>query len=283
MSTYTHYGKQADMLKHLGLCEVLSKEKPRVYVETNSACARYDLQRSPEQEYGIYHFLQEVELRPQLAQSLYYQFESQAMKDEQYIGSPGLAMNVLKDAADRYIFFDLEQSPLDSVREYAVLQGLSPRVSMYNCDSISGTLALLPSLTKDTFLHIDPYEINRPDKDGSTYLKVFTEAARRGMKCFLWYGYISTEMKERLNQDIKEAVERLQTDNCFCVELITDFFRQTPIPCNPGVLGSGILTANLSEDSNQTLLQYADLLVECYRDSSYKEHSGEIYKDIILP
>lgn len=283
MTPYTHYGKQADMLKHLGLCEVLSKEKPRVYVETNSACARYDLQRSPEQEYGIYHFLQEAELLPPLAQSLYYQLESQAMKDEQYIGSPGLAMNVLKDAADRYIFFDLEQSSLDSVREYAVLQGLSPRVSMYNCDSISGTLALLPSLTKDTFLHIDPYEINRPDKAGHTYLDVFTEAARRGMKCFLWYGYISPEMKSQLNQDIKEAAERLQTDNCICVELVTDFFRQTPIPCNPGVLGSGILTANLSEDSNQTLLQYAELLVECYRNSFYKEYSGEIYKDIILP
>lgn len=283
MSTYTHYGKQADMLKHLGLCAVLSKEKPRVYVETNSACALYDMQHSAEQEYGIYHFLEEAERHPPLEQSIYYQLESQSMKAEQYIGSPGLAMNVLKDTADQYIFFDLEQSSLDTVREYAVEQGLSPRVSIYNCDSVSGTLSLLPSLSKDTFLHIDPYEINCPDKEGHSYLDVFTEAARRGMKCFLWYGYISPEMKSRLNQDIKEAVGRLQTDNCICVELITDFLRQSPIPCNPGVLGSGILTANLSEESNQTLLQYAELLVECYQTSFYKEYSGKIYKDIILP
>lgn len=39
MITYTHFGKQPDVLKHLVLCEVLKIEKPQVYVETNSACA----------------------------------------------------------------------------------------------------------------------------------------------------------------------------------------------------------------------------------------------------
>lgn len=54
--TYTHFGKQADVLKHLLLCELLRIEKPRVYVETNAACAQYALEKTPEQEYGIYHF-----------------------------------------------------------------------------------------------------------------------------------------------------------------------------------------------------------------------------------
>jgi len=58
--TYTHFGKQADVLKHLLLCELLRIEKPRVYVETNAACAQYALERTPEQEYGIYHFLKRV-------------------------------------------------------------------------------------------------------------------------------------------------------------------------------------------------------------------------------
>ncbi|WP_418699277.1 23S rRNA (adenine(2030)-N(6))-methyltransferase RlmJ [Bacteroides sp.] len=282
MTTYTHYGKQADMLKHLGLCDVLSKEKPQVYVETNSACARYSMQHTPEQEYGIYHFLKEAPRFAPLAQSPYYQIENQSMQNETYIGSPGLAMNILKDTADRYIFFDLEQPSLDTVREYAVQQGLSPRVTIYNCDSISGTLALLPSLSPKAFLHIDPYEIDRPNDDGHTYLDVFVEAARRGMKCFLWYGYINPEMKKKLNDEIREAVEQHQIKDCVCVELIVDFIRQTPIPCNPGVLGSGILTANLSEDSNKTLLEDAELLTECYKRSSYKGHPGKVYKDIIL-
>lgn len=43
--TYTHFGKQADVLKHLLLCELLRIEKPRVYVETNAACAQYALEK----------------------------------------------------------------------------------------------------------------------------------------------------------------------------------------------------------------------------------------------
>ena len=39
MITYTHYGKQPDVLKHLILCEAIQFEKPQVYVETDSACA----------------------------------------------------------------------------------------------------------------------------------------------------------------------------------------------------------------------------------------------------
>lgn len=58
--TYTHFGKQADVLKHLLLCELLRIEKPQVYIETNAACAQYTLERTPEQEYGIYHFLKKV-------------------------------------------------------------------------------------------------------------------------------------------------------------------------------------------------------------------------------
>ncbi|EEY82508.1 hypothetical protein HMPREF0103_2727 [Bacteroides sp. 2_1_33B] len=53
MVTYTHFGKQPDVLKHLVLCEVLQIEKPQIYVETNSACAIYTMTHTPEQEYGI--------------------------------------------------------------------------------------------------------------------------------------------------------------------------------------------------------------------------------------
>ena len=57
MATYTHFGKQPDVLKHLILCEVLRNEHPQVYVETNSACAFYPMQQTSEQQYGIYYFL----------------------------------------------------------------------------------------------------------------------------------------------------------------------------------------------------------------------------------
>ena len=58
MSTYKHFGKQPDVLKHLVLCEILQNENPSTYVETNSACAIYQMEHTPEQQYGIYHFLE---------------------------------------------------------------------------------------------------------------------------------------------------------------------------------------------------------------------------------
>ena len=75
METYTHFGKQPDVLKHLVLCEVLQIEKPQIYVETNSACAIYTMTHTPEQEYGIYHFLTEANKDATLKNSLYYQYQ----------------------------------------------------------------------------------------------------------------------------------------------------------------------------------------------------------------
>ena len=157
--TYTHFGKQADVLKHLLLCELLRIEKPRVYVETNAACAQYALERTPEQEYGIYHFLKRVgvaekEYIPERAeyhhpkgvlrrsayyQSTYYQQESEAMQANRYIGSPGLTMNILGYTA-RYIFFDIESEPLENISQYATTKGLKECINLLNRDSIEGTL-----------------------------------------------------------------------------------------------------------------------------------------------
>ena len=142
--TYTHFGKQADVLKHLLLCELLRIEKPQVYVETNAACAQYALERTPEQEYGIYHFLKRAEAaekeciperteyyHPQeaLRRSFYYQQESEAMQANRYIGSPGLAMNILGDTA-RYIFFDIESDPLENVSQYAGTKDLKECINL---------------------------------------------------------------------------------------------------------------------------------------------------------
>ncbi len=46
--SYSHYGKQAEVWKHLSLCDVIAKEQPTVYVETNSAYVDYHLSHSPE-------------------------------------------------------------------------------------------------------------------------------------------------------------------------------------------------------------------------------------------
>lgn len=289
--TYTHFGKQADVLKHLLLCELLRIEKPQVYVETNAACAQYALERTPEQEYGIYHFLKRAEAaekeciperteyyHPQeaLRRSFYYQQESEAMQANRYIGSPGLAMNILGDTA-RYIFFDIESAPLENVSQYAGTKGLKECITLFNRDSIEGTLELLSSLPASSFLHIDPYEIDKPGRNGRTYLDVFIEAAKAGMRCFLWYGYMTLKDKRHLEELIAQSLPEAGIRNATGVELPLKMIKEDIAESNPGVLGSGILGANLSEESNAVIQKYAAWLEEIYKDAKYKNLDGSVY------
>lgn len=103
MATYTHFGKQPDVLKHLILCEVLRNEHPQVYVETNSACAIYPMQQTSEQQYGIYYFLEKAveEDNQVLKDSIYYKIENAEMQRGYYLGSPALAMEVLGRQAQK--------------------------------------------------------------------------------------------------------------------------------------------------------------------------------------
>ena len=289
--TYTHFGKQADVLKHLLLCELLRIEKPQVYVETNAACAQYALERTPEQEYGIYHFLKragaaEKECIPErteyyhpqeaLRRSFYYQQESEAMQANRYIGSPGLAMNILGDTA-RYIFFDIESEPLENVSQYASTKELKECINLFNRDSIEGTLELLSSLPASSFLHIDPYEIDKPGRNGRTYLDVFIEAAKAGMRCFLWYGYMTLKDKRHLEELIAQSLPEAGIRNTTGVELTLKMIKEDIAESKPGVLGSGILGANLSEESNAVIQKYAAWLEEIYKDAKYKNLDGSVY------
>ena len=279
------------MLKHLLLCELLRIEKPQVYVETNAACAQYALERTPEQEYGIYHFLKkagaaEKECMPERAEyhhpkgalrrSAYYQQESEAMQANRYIGSPGLAMNILGDTA-RYIFFDIESAPLENVSQYAATNGLKECITLFNRDSIEGTLELLSSLPASSFLHIDPYEIDKPGRNDRTYLDVFIEAAKAGMRCFLWYGYITLKDKRHLEELIAQSLPEANIRNATGVELTLKMIKEDIAESNPGVLGSGVLGANLSEESNAVIQKYAAWLEEIYKDAKYKNLDGSVY------
>ena len=78
-----------------------------------------------------------------------------------YLGSPALAMNVLGKQAKRFVFFDLEKSALENVDIYAKQIELSTSVEIHYTDSLKGTIELLPSLPASSFIHIDPYEIDK--------------------------------------------------------------------------------------------------------------------------
>lgn len=254
MATYTHFAKQPDVLKHLILCEVLKNETPQVYVETNSACAIYPMAQTPEQQYGIYHFLKKADDVPSLKDSVYYLLESGEMAKGNYLGSPALAMNVLGKQAKRFVFFDLEKSALENVGTYAKQIGLSASVEIHHADSSRGTIELLPSLPASSFIHIDPYEIDKKGDSGVTYLDVLIQATQLGMKCLLWYGFMTGDDKASLDNYITSSLEKAGIKDYTGVELTMNSIRKDSVLCNPGILGSGILATNVSQASKDIIL-----------------------------
>lgn len=281
MVTYTHFGKQPDVLKHLVLCEVLQNEKPQIYVETNSACAIYTMVHTPEQGYGIYHFLNEANEDTTLNNSLYYQLENEYMANGNYLGSPALAMKVLKNDIQGYLFFDLEKEALENIESFAKHQTITSPVRTFHNDSIDGVLNLLPSLPKATFLHIDPYEIDKRNNNGYTYLDVLISATKLGMKCLLWYGFMTINDKQALNKYVLEKLSKAGIKDYTCSEFDMNSIKKDTVICNPGILGSGILATNLSQKSNVMILNYSKRLVEIYKSARYKEFDGCLHNDTI--
>ena len=277
MATYTHFAKQPDVLKHLILCEVLKNETPQVYVETNSACAIYPMTQTPEQQYGIYHFLEKADEVPSLKDSIYYQLESGEMAKGNYLGSPALAMNVLGKQAKRFVFFDLEKSALENVGTYAKQIELSASVEIHHADSSRGTIELLPSLPTSSFIHIDPYEIDKKGGSGVTYLDVLIQATLLGMKCLLWYGFMTGDDKASLDNYITSSLEKAGIKDYTGVKLTMNSIRKDSVLCNPGILGSGILATNLSQTSTDIILDYSNQLVDIYKDAKYKDYDGSLY------
>lgn len=282
MEAYTHYGKQADVFKHLVLCEVLKNEMPVVYIDTNSASAVYRLQHTPEQDYGIYYFLQTGSANNKLKKSDYYRLAIEALRKSCYYGSPALAIKILRDCANKYYFFDLESKSLDNIWEFAVQEHLNSRVMIQNCDSTKGVMDLLPTLPKDSFLHIDPYEIDKIGVSGHTYFDIFIQASRLGMKCLLWYGFMTLDDKQRLDKYMDSHLQNSGIQNIIGSELIMNCIRENTVYCNPGILGSGLLATNLSAKSNCQLLNFTRLLVDTYKNSQYKSQDGSLYYELFL-
>lgn len=280
--SYNHFGKPADVWKHINICEIIKYEKPRIYIETNSACADYALNHTPEQLYGIYYFLREASVVKDLSSSSYFNIEYSAMKQERYLGSPGLAMTILKGAVNKFVFYDIEYLVLENILDFADNNKLSDKVEVVCQDSIIGMTERLSELSDSAFIHIDPYNIDKLSTNGNDYLDIFVKASEKGAKCFLWYGFNTLDEKSTLNTFIKNKLTNKNIQNVCCIELIMEIIRKDSVLCNPGVLGSGVLTSNLSEKSTDTIEKYSNLFVDIYKGSVYNEFRGDIYCDIVI-
>ena len=135
----------------------------------------------------------------------------------------------------------------------------------------------MPSLPASSFIHIDPYEIDKKGDSGVTYLDILKQATQLGMKCLLWYGFMTGDDKVSLDNYIVSSLEKAGIKDYIGVELTMNSIRKDNILCNPGILGSGILATNLSQISKDTILDYSNKLVDIYKDAKYKDYDGSLY------
>ncbi len=284
---YRHYGNIGDIWKHLSLCDIVSGEEVKTYVETNSAYFDYKLENTPGQQYGIGHFSRKAASNKKLRESEYFRVISPYLSKGRYPGSFAQVISILNGKDCNYICFDTDRTALESLRANAAQLDISGRLDTRNTDSIGGFLKLVPELDEKSFVHIDPYLINQEDDNGDTYLKGFLKAAQKGIMCLMWYGFMTLREKKKLNRLIGKETIRVKGRKISCTEIILRSIMENSVPFSPGIMGCGILTANLHNISINKISEHADLLVNIYSGAVFTDkdsiaHSGEVYVDKIL-
>lgn len=115
-----HFGKFADVWKHLPLVEVLAREAPDRYAETHAGSAVYGMVDDAERRFGVRHFIALAPSQPELVRSRYAELIGPFLErpDPAYPGSATLAMSVLGTGVD-YLFCDLDGTSADDLRDWA--------------------------------------------------------------------------------------------------------------------------------------------------------------------
>lgn len=282
--SYAHYARIGDIWKHLPLCNLLVIEKPRYYIETNSALAGYPLSHSPERDYGIYTVINSTGMSEIVSGSEFY---SAVMKYNNhgeikyYPGSPGLAMNITGNSIERYFFYDIGDESVSSVRQYADKAGLGHKVLTYKGDSRNLFYSQPEKFNSEDFIHIDPYTVFEKNSEGRSYFDVFLDAVSMGMKSMLWYGFDTGSLRRSFRETAEERV--MQAAGSFTVvstELYLSSICEETVPFNPGVMGCGVMTGNMSSRSLEEMDILSDELVRIYRDAVYDgRYNGRLVKD----
>ena len=263
---YSHYGKYADVWKHIALAEALRVVRPCQYVESNSAYAEYRLQGTPAQLHGIYHFLGAAAEIPLLSKTPYFDIQSKAFGGEAsptYVGSPGIAVSQFQSDATAYVFYDVDPSALESVAAYSRARVSPTRVNLVPGDSRTHLARVLRGFGKGAFIFFDPYDLDEPDPCGVTYWSLFLATVDRALPCALWYGFDSleerTKLLGRLRQHLSGATQSLFEASVFLSDIET-----VAAPPNPGVLGSGMLFSGLPAGARDSIMETCHALTSIY-------------------
>jgi 23S rRNA A2030 N6-methylase RlmJ len=270
-----HYANIGDVWKHLLLAQMLHAEQPGRYWESHAGDAVYRLEPDPARDYGLLHFLRVGSEVPILKESVYYRLAARFVGNDPalYGGSPALSLSLLGETDTDFLFCDVEADSIMNIRMMSPKLGVPPeRLRLVHGDGLealrTAARAARPEDVAEALAFLDPVDPLEACADHPRALELFAELSRIGVQTLLWYGY-GTEAEQQafhaaLAAQLKQ--ERLDpvTHNLWIGEIRLMHVRGFEEGFDPGVLGCGLLCANLSSSSLTLGTQLGQALERIY-------------------
>ncbi|GAA2759470.1 23S rRNA (adenine(2030)-N(6))-methyltransferase RlmJ [Actinopolymorpha rutila] len=268
-----HFGKFADVWKHLALVEVLALERPSRYAETHSGSGANAMLDDPERRFGVLRFLDVADATASLGQSRYRALLNQFGDAHSfYPGSALLAMAQLGCSAS-YLLCDLDPVSAGDLRAWSARLGIT-RCEVAQADGMMTVLSWLddstgPATDSQVIVHVDPFDPHSRLADGLSALDVAARLADQGYGLVYWYGYDSPDEASWAYHTLSEKTQ----GSLWCGDVMLvdetgaagpgDLGRAT----TPGT-GCGIILANVCEDTRATCQALGEALATAYAGST---------------
>jgi 23S rRNA A2030 N6-methylase RlmJ len=259
-----HFGKFADVWKHLVVNEVLAAAKPKRYAETHAGSAAYHLVNDAERQYGVLGFLEWARSQP-LESAPFTRVVSDFVgrRPALYPGSALQAMTVLGDDT-AYLLCDLDPASAQDLRSWAARIGLDS-CEVVERDGMAAVREWLPS-TASTVVHIDPFDPFAHEEGVPSAVELAAEVADAGHMLVLWYGYSGPSERAWAVEVIRSGTEAELWWGDFMVTAADgtvrdggDLGKRT----SAGT-GSGVVLANVSQELKDRCEKLANALVHTY-------------------
>lgn len=251
-----HFGKLADVWKHLVLAEVLRVDRPRQLCDTHAGNACYAMTADAERRYGVLGFMAAATDDDVLNRSAYFRLlVGQRGRDGElsdYPAGPMLAMLEL-GAESEYLFRDVDPESCANICEVAVRLGVESKVRVVEGDGMIAVREAVGDNGRGTLVYTDPFDHRATAPDGLSALDLAQEAAECGAAVVYWYGYNRADQR-RWTFDLLRA--SAPTIGWWC----GDFMVSAPdVDMRSGDLGAttspgtgfGLVCANVSSEALQ--------------------------------
>jgi len=261
-----HFGKLADVWKHVALTEVLEREQPRRYAETHAGSGAYPMVSDRERQFGILRFLRVAEGSGVIARSRYRAITASWLDGRGlYPGSPLLAMTALGDTSS-YLLCDLDPGSAADLRHWASELNLH-RCEVAQADGMAAVAAWLDRHTGESRLvHIDPFDPDASAPGGYSALDLAARVADSGTALVYWYGYGQADEQAWAHTRL---IAQTRTP-LWCGDVMVTGTSRTAgdlgLATTPGT-GFGVILANVQPGTADACTALGNALAEAYADA----------------